>query len=330
MILKSFESNKIDFHKNKIILLYGKNEGHKNEIISAITKKNKNISNYDEKEILDNTTQFLESLFNQSLFDNEKLIIIKRATDKILKIIEEISEKKIDKIIILINSDMLEKRSRLRNFFEKSKENLCIAFYPDNNQTLSKITSDYLSSKKIQMSQININLIVSKCNGDREKLFNELNKIENYLLNGKKLDSHNISKLINLSEDHSVSELIDNCLAKNKKKTITILNENNFVTEDCILITRTFLIKLKKILILSGEFKNNNNIDLTISNARPPIFWKDKEIVKQQIFNWEPEKIKKLIYKINKIELLIKKNMQNSVNLVRDFILEQLNSKTNN
>ena len=330
MILKSFELNKIDLLKNKIILLYGKNEGHKNEIISNITKKNKNISNYDEKEILDNTTQFLESLFNQSLFNNEKYIIIKRGTDKILKIIEEISKKKIDQITILINSDSLEKKSKLRIFFEKSKKNLCIPFYPDNNQILSKITTDYLSSKKIQMSQININLIVSKCNGDREKLFNELNKIENYSLNGKKLDSHNISKLINLSEDHSVSELIDNCLAKNKKRTITILNENNFVTEDCILITRTFLIKLKKILILSGEFKNNNNIDLTISSARPPIFWKDKEMVKQQIFNWEPEKIKKLIYKINKIELLIKKNMQNSVNLIKDFILEQLNSKTNN
>ena len=330
MILKSFELNKIDLQKNKMILLYGKNEGHKNEIISVITKKNKNISKYDEKEILDNTTQFLESLFNQSLFDNEKYIIIKRGTDKLLKIIEQINQKKIDQITILINSDSLEKKSKLRILFEKSKENLCIPFYPDNNQTLSKITYDYLSSKKIQMSQININLIVSKCNGDREKLFNELNKIENYLLNGKKIDSHNISKLINLSEDHSVSELIDNCLAKNKKKTITILNENNFVTEDCILITRTFLIKLKKILILSSEFKNNNNIDLTISNARPPIFWKDKEIVKQQIFNWEPEKIKMLIYKINKIELLIKKNMQNSVNLIRDFILEQLNSKTNN
>ena len=330
MILKSFELNKIDLQKNKMILLYGKNEGHKNEIISVITKKNKNISKYDEKEILDNTTQFLESLFNQSLFDNEKYIIIKRGTDKLLKIIEQINQKKIDQITILINSDSLEKKSKLRILFEKSKENLCIPFYPDNNQTLSKITSDYLSSKKIQMSQININLIVSKCNGDREKLFNELNKIENYLLNGKKIDSHNISKLINLSEDHSVSELIDNCLAKNKKKTITILNENNFVTEDCILITRTFLIKLKKILILSSEFKNNNNIDLTVSSAKPPIFWKDKEIVKQQIFNWEPEKIKKLIYKISEVELLIKKNMQNSVNLIRDFILEQLNSKTNN
>jgi len=330
MILKPFELNRVDRKKKGMILLYGKNEGHKNEVISTITQENNNISNYDEKEILDNKTQFLESLYNQSLFDNEKYIIIKRGTDKILKIIEEINEKKIDQITILINSDSLEKKSKLRIFFEKSKENLCIPFYPDNNQTLSKITTDYLNSKKIQMSQININLIVSKCNGDREKLFNELNKIENYSLNGKKLDSHNISKLINLSEDHSVSELIDNCLAKNKKKTITILNENNFVTEDCILITRTFLIKLKKILILSSEFKNNNNIDLTISSARPPIFWKDKEIVKQQIFNWEPKKIKKLIYKISEIELLIKKNMQNSVNLIRDFILEQLNSKTNN
>ena len=330
MILKTFELNKLDLQKNKMMLLYGKNDGHKNEVISAMIKKNKDISNYDEKEILDNATQFLESLYNQSLFDNEKYIIIKRGTDKILKIVEEINEKKSDQITIIINSDTLEKKSKLRIFFEKSKENLCIPFYPDNNQTLSKITSNYLSSKKIQMSQININLIVSKCNGDREKLFNELNKIENYSLNGKKLDSDNISKLINLSEDHSVSELIDNCLAKNKKRTITILNENNFTTEDCILITRIFLIKLKKILILSSEFKNNNNIDLTISSARPPIFWKDKEIVKQQIFNWTPENIKKLIYKISEIELLIKKNMQNSVNLIRDFILEQLNSKTNN
>ena len=309
MILKSFELNKIDLKKNKIILLYGKNEGHKNEVISAITKKNKNISNYDEKEILDNTTQFLESLFNQSLFDNEKYIIIKRGTDKLLKIIEQINQKKIDQITILINSDSLEKKSKLRILFEKSKENLCIPFYPDNSQTLSKITSDYLSSKKIQMSQININLIVSKCNGDREKLFNELNKIEYYSLNGKKLDNHNISKLINLSENHSVSELIDNCLAKNNKKIIHILNENNFGTDDTILIVRTFLNKSKRILKLREDFEKNQNIETTISTAKPPIFWKDKEITKSQINKWTSKKLKELVFKLGEIELLIKKKI---------------------
>ena len=330
MICKSYHLTSEIINKNKLFLLYGKNEGHKNEIISSITEKSRNILNYDEKEILENSTQFLENLLNQSLFENEKFIIIKRGTDKILKIIEEIKKKNINETTILINSDTLEKKSKLRIFFEKSKEILCIPFYPDNSQTLVKISTEYLRNKKIQMSQANINLIVSKCSGDREKLFNELSKIENYSLNGKKLDSRNISKLINLSEDHSVSELIDNFLAKNEKRTITILNENNFVSEDCILITRTFLIKLKRILILSSVFENNNNIDLTMSGAKPPIFWKDKEMVKKQIFNWKPENIKKLIYKISEIELLIKKNMQNSINLIRDLILEQLNSKTNN
>ena len=171
---------------------------------------------------------------------------------------------------------------------------------------------------------------MNKCNGDREILLNELNKIEYYSKNGKKITTESIAKLTNLIENHGTSELIDNCLAKNKKKIVDILNENNFNNEDCILITRTFLNKAKKILILSNEFQNNKNIDLTISSAKPPIFWKDKEITKQQIYKWTPENIKKLIYKLSEIELLIKKNINNSINLITDFILNHASSSTNN
>ena len=130
-------------------------------------------------------------------------------------------------------------------------------------------------------------------------------------------------KLINLSENHGISELIDNCLAKNQKKTLNILNENIFTSEDCILIIRTFLNKSKRILKLCNEFENSKNIETTISSAKPPIFWKDKEIVKQQIYKWKPEKIKKLIYELFEIELIVKKNLNNSVNLVTDFILNK-------
>ena len=108
------------------------------------------------------------------------------------------------------------------------------------------------------------------------------------------------------------------------------LNENNFSNEDCIMITRSFLLKSKKILKLSSEFKSNKNIDLTISSAKPPIFWKDKEITKQQIYKWTPENIRKLIYSLNEIELLVKKNINNSINLITDFILDQSSSNTNN
>tara|TARA_B100001057_G_scaffold486760_1_gene568438 strand:+ start:326 stop:1315 length:990 start_codon:yes stop_codon:yes gene_type:complete len=329
MILKSYELNKIDLDKNKIILFYGKNEGLKNESIKSIVKDLGSKSIFDEKEILDNSNSFLESFLSKSLFEKKKIIIIKRATDKILKILEEVSSKNLDDIII-INTGNLDKKSKLRSFFEKNKKYICTAFYPDSEQTLTKLTLDYFKKKKILISQSNINLILSKSNGDREILLNELEKIASFCFKGKKITTENISKLINLSEDHDVSELIDNCLAKNEKKTISILNENTFNNEDCVMIIRIFLNKAKKILKLSSEFEINKNIDLTISSAKPPIFWKDKEITKQQIYKWSSKDIKQIIYKLMEIELNIKKNLNNSVNLVTDFLLEQCSSKSNN
>ena len=329
MIIKSYEITKLNFDQNKFILFYGKNEGLKNELINNLIKNKEIITKYEEKEILENTNIFLENIFSQSLFENEKIIIIKRVSDKILKIIEEINEKKIEDIKVILNAEILEKKSKLRSFFEKSKEHVCVAFYPDTNQVLSKLTYNFFNQKKISISPANINLIINKCNGDRETLFNELDKIEYFSKNGKKITEESIIKLTNLIENHSISELVDNCLAKNEKKIINILNENNFGNEDCIMITRSFLLKSKKILKLSNEFQSNKNIDLTISSAKPPIFWKDKEITKQQIYKWTPENIKKLIYRLNEIELLMKKNINNSINLITDFILDQSSSNTN-
>ena len=329
MIIKSYELNKISLDKNKFILLYGKNEGLKNETINNFLKNKQNTVKYEEKEVLENLNNFIESLLTRSLFENEKIIVIKRSTDKIVKVIDEISEKKIDDIKVIFNSDSLEKKSKLRSLFEKDKNYACIAFYPDTEQTLSKLTYDFFKKKNISISPSNTNMIVSKCNGDREALSNELSKIEFFCKDGKKINSENIAKLTNLAENYSISELIDSCLVKNRRKVISILNESNFSNEDCIAITRSFIIKAKKLLALSETFEANKNIDLTISSAKPPIFWKEKEITKQQIYKWKPKNIKELIYKLSETELLIKKNINNSINLITDFILGQSSSKTN-
>ena len=330
MILKSYEINKINQNINHFILFYGKNEGLKNEALNILVKNKNNISNYEEKEILENENIFIENILSKSLFEEEKSIVIKRATDKILKIIEILHLKDLEETTIIINSENLEKKSKLRSFFEKDKKLVCVPFYPDNDQTLSKLAYNFLKDKKISISPSNINLIVNKCSGDREVLINNLQKIEYFSKNGKKINNQNILKLINLNENHNISELIDNCLAKNKKKTINILNENNFNNEDCIMIARSFIIKAKKLLTLSTKFETNKNIDLTISSAKPPIFWKEKEITKQQIYKWKSESIKQLIYALSDIELQIKKNINNSINLITDFILLQSSSTTNN
>ena len=332
MIIKNTELNKLNLINNKFVLLHGKNDGLKNEKISELISKNKEseILKYDEKEIIDNKDIFFNNAFNRSLFDKGKLIIINRSSEKILGILEILLTKNTSDLILILNAGILDQKSKLRSFFEKDKTSVSIAFYLDNNETLIKFTQNFFNKIKIPISFENINIIVSKCSGDRSYLKNELKKIALFAKNKKKINTIDLIKLTNLTENFSVNELIDVCLSKNQKKTIDILNENNFATEDCILIIRTFLYKSKRLLDLLNNYKINKDINKTILAAKPAIFWKDKEIVKLQIKNWTPEKIKELIYNLNKLEIQIKKISSNHLFMVSDFILEKSFLKTNN
>ena len=329
MIVKAFELSKININNYNLYLLHGKNEGLKKATISKIISSYENIEiqKFDEKQILENQELFMDEILSSSLFYAEKLVIINQTTDKILKNIEYIYNKKINGLILIINSDFLEKKSKLRNFFEKEKELISVPFYPDTTQTLSFLANKFFKEKKISISQSNINLIINKCNGDREFLENELSKIEFFLYNKKSIETHELSKLINLIENHSISDLLDNCLINNARKVLIILNENNFNNEDCIIIIKTFLAKTKKILKLANNYAKNNNLEMTISESKPPIFWKEKDAVKQQLQKWKPDMLKKLIANINQVELELKKNSQFSLSILMNFIFEQISLK---
>ena len=326
MILKYFELNKLNFEITNFLLFHGKNEGYKIEEIRKITNKfNIKGKHYDEKQVIDNSEEFFADNLNKSFFDNDKIIIINRCTDKIIMIVEQLIDRNINDIIFILNSEVLEKKSKLRNFFEKSKKKLVsIAFYPDNFDTLLKIARQALREKKILLSNECISVLVSKCASDRKNLLNEIEKIELYLKDKKKISNEEVFKIINLSENHSVNELINSCLVKNQKKLFSILNDNIFSNEDCIIIIRTLLKKTKDLLNLVIQFHLNKNINETINNAKPPIFWKDKNIIKDQINLWSVNKLKNLIIEINDIEYQIKKNSTNSINLTTNFLLEKV------
>jgi len=322
MIIKSFEIEKIKSNKKNLILIYGTNQGYKNQVIKELFEKlfKGEILRFDENEIINNHEEFISSLMNKSLFDDDKLIIISRASDKILKFVNEITERKIEKITIIINSDNLEKKSKLRNFFEKEKDLVCIPFYEDNDKSLSSIAQNFFRKKNIKFSQEIINLLIGRSRGDRGNLINELNKIENLSITKKNIELEDVLKLTNLSQNYSVFELAENYLAKNKKQVSKILNENNFANEECILIIRTILNRSKRLLKLKEGQNQTGNIDLTISSFKPPIFWKEKDVVKKQIQSWSDDEVKKMIYKINDLEILVKKNSNNSLNFVSDFV----------
>ena len=331
MILKSFELNKLKLENHNFYLFYGGNDGLKEETIKSFFEKKylNKIYRYEEKEILDNANSFYNSILTKSFFDNEKLIIINRVSDKIKAIIEELIEKKPEDIQFILNSENLEKKSTLRKFFEKEKSIICVAFYEDNNQTLNSIVSQFFRSKKISISQQLINVLVERSRGDRKNLNNELDKIQNFSLNKKGLNLKEIIKLTNLADNYSASELVDHSMAKNTRKTVTILNENNYSDEDNIIIIRTLLAKLKRLIKIYELIDENNNIEQAISACKPAVFWKDKPFVIEQINSWKKDHLENLVYKTNNIELLIKKNSTVAKNILADFIINN-SKKINN
>ena len=323
MIVKSFEVNKFNFDNYPITLFYGKNDGFQNQILKEKFTNNFKgiISKYEEIEFINNYQTIVAEILTRSLFEDKKLIIISRVSDKITKLIEEIKKERLEDIKIILKAGILEKKSKLRSLFEKDKTLITIPFYDDDAKALTSLVIEFINKNNIKLSRESINLIINRACGNRENLKVELEKIFNFSLSNKNISFENIQKLSNLAENYSVSELADNYLSKNKKSLSKILNENNYSNEDCILILRTLLSKSKRLMEIIERYKENRNLDQVISNTRPPIFWKDKEMVKTQVNNWKLKDLKNKIYEIGNIEILAKSDANNSLNIVSDFVI---------
>ena len=323
MIIKYFEIDKTDLNKSNFYLFYGKNDGLQNEIIkkSFIDNFQGNINRYDEKEFIENYNIIVTEVLTKSLFESEKIIIISRASDKILKLIQEIFERDIKDIKFILKSGILEKKSKLRNFFEKNENLVIVPFYEDDVNSLSTIALNFIRKNNIKMSRESLNLIVTRANGNRENLKNDLEKIFNFSITNKNIDTENIIKLTNLSENYGVNELADSYLEKNIKSTSKILNENIFTEQECVLIIRTILSKSKRLMNIIEIYNETKDLDEAIMSAKPPVFWKDKISVKKQAKTWVLSELKNKIYEINDIESLIKINSRNSINLISDFMI---------
>tara|TARA_X000000950_G_scaffold104042_1_gene131255 strand:- start:521 stop:1522 length:1002 start_codon:yes stop_codon:yes gene_type:complete len=330
MISKFYEIGK---YKGKInyYLFYGENDGQKLDTIETnfnnFTKEN--TYKYSEKEVLANTQIFFENLYTKSFFEKEKLIIISEVTDKILGLITEIMETKTQDIVIILLAQKLDKKSKLRNFFEKEKKAVIVPNYEDTPQALMIIARKILHQNQLSLSQEHLNFITERAQGDRINLKNELKKIIDFCRGKKKIEFNDILRLTNLSENYDVSELVDNCLIKNKKKTLNILNENIPSTDDNILILKTFLYKLKRLRKLRLNFDEEKDIEKVVNSFKPPIFWKDKEIIKKQINIWKLNDIEEFIIDLNNTESLIKKNPQVSNQIINNMILDNLDKGIN-
>ena len=326
MLIKSYEILKKDLNFLNFFLIYGENTGLKQDIVKSVIelKEKKNIKykqfKFEEEEIIKNQNDFFNLIFSGSLFDKKKVIFVNRTTDRLFNLISEISKKDIKDILIFFEADQLEKKSKIRNLFEKDKNLVCIACYQDNNFDLIKIINDEIKQTKIKLSTESINLLIERASGDRNNLRNEVNKLKSFALNKQMVSYDQVKELTNMVGNYQNDYIVNICLNGDKKKLNKILRENNFSFEDFLILLKIFSKKIHRLHKIKIFNRLEKNLDQIFNQIRPPIFWKEKEDVKKQVRLWNEKKLNLIIKKINEIELNCKKNHELATNITLDFL----------
>ena len=325
MIYKSYLIEKnINEINDKFTLFYGENLGFKNDIKDKIKFKNlkAEIIKFNQEDILKNIDNFFIEISNTSLFDNKKIYFIDKISDKFLELLKEI-EAKIDNQQVYLFSDVLDKKSKIRNFFEKSKNYKVIPCYIDNESAIRQIIQDKLKNYK-GLSSYNINLIINKSNLDRVKLNNELNKIIIYFQD-KELNSEKLELLLDDKVNNDFNLLKDEALMGNKINTNKLLSDTVLESEKNIFYLNLINLRLNKLNEVSN-FRKTTNLENAINLIKPPIFWKDKTNFAQQAKKWDTKKIRKILSKTYNVEIEIKSNSMIEKNiLIKKLIIDMCN-----
>ena len=322
MILKSYivEQNLEILNNYTATLIYGENDGIKNDITSKLKDNNKDaeIIIFFEDEILKNKNFLYENIINESLFNQKKIIFIQRASDKILNEISESLKKKIKNCKIYIFSENLEKGSKLRNLFEKNKSLAIFPCYQDNERTLINYISKEFNGYKGLTGEL-INLIITNSNMNRKIIQNELIKIKDFF-SEKNLNKEQLSEILNIKSNTTFNEVRDCALIGDRKKINKLLSEMCILNEESFFYLNNLNHRITKLLEIQIINENFNNYEQTIENLKPLIFWKDKPIYVEQLKKWNLNKLKKAARKIGETEILMKKNS----NLRNDILIKNL------
>ena len=328
MIIKSYElSNKIARLEKHVYLFYGENKGLKDDLKNYtinFIKKNKEVEiiNFNEDQLLKLNDSYYNAIQTGSLFSKTKIIIINFATNKSFDFLNFLLEKNINDVNLILISNILEKKSKLRQLGEKNTDIICVPCYYDTQKSLSIIMNNALRENKINISSESVNLLIENSGGDRHNLKNELGKIVAYAKNKKTVSFEEVKRLVNSQENLEIDEITTNCLCGNLTKFKRSLNFISFGNINHILLIKILSRKIEKLIQYQAARRDYPNIDSLINNIKPPIFWKEKPNVKKQLEVWKDKNLNELIAEINIIEEKYKQHYDVSKIILNDFIVK--------
>ena len=322
MILKSYiiEKNVELLNNYQATLLYGENNGLKEDIKLKIKNLNKNaeIISFFEEEILKKKNVLYENFINESLFNEHKIFLIEQATDKIFDIIAEILETKKNNVKIYIFSEILDKKSKLRNFFEKDKTLAVFPCYEDNERTLIEYINKELKGFKGVTGEL-VNIIIGNSGSNRRIIQNEIVKIKIFFVD-KLINKKDLLEILNIIVNSDFEEIRDNALIGKKNRINKLLSEVELLSDDSFYYLNNLNYRIQKLIEIQRINETFNNHEKSLENIKPPVFWKDKPVYLLQLKKWDISRLDRLATKIGNTELL----MKSQSHLRNDVIMKNL------
>ena len=310
MILKSYivEQNLNLLDQYNSVIIYGENNGLRDDIKEEIKKINPTfeIINLFQDEIINNKNLLFNTINNTSLFNSKKIIFIHEVSDKIFSELEECAEKKVEDIKLFVLANILDKKSKLRNYFEKKEYLAALPCYKDNERTLFKNIKDKLKEYQGLTPEL-IDIIMQNSNLDRRIINNEIMKIKSFFYK-KRMNKQDLDILLNIKATDDFSLVRDSCLIGNKKKINQLIGEIDLLPEDTYFFLNQISSRVSKLLEIQHVNKTVNDQELAMETLRPKIFWKDKPIYLEQLKRLNSDKLKKILSDIGNLEILMKKN----------------------
>tara|TARA_B110000285_G_C15126081_1_gene620349 strand:+ start:1801 stop:2805 length:1005 start_codon:yes stop_codon:yes gene_type:complete len=322
VILKSYivEKNINVLNEYFMVLIYGVNDGIKDDIKFKIKDLNKNaeITNFFEEEIIKNRNILFETVVNESLFNEKKIIFIHSATDKILNEISECIVKKDKNVKIYVFAENLDKKSKLRNLFEKEKKLAVFACYEDTDTTLISYINSELN-EHVGLTGELINLIITNSSSNRKIIQSELIKIKNFFIN-KPINKNQLEEILNLKNNTGFNEIRDNTLMGRISKINKLLSETDILNEDSFYCLNSLNYRILKLVDIQKIHDPKYSYEKTLDKVKPPVFWKDKSIYLEQLKKWDLKKLSIATLKIAEAEILMRKNIL----IKKDIIIKNL------
>ncbi|MGY8985081.1 MAG: DNA polymerase III subunit delta [Sphingomonadales bacterium] len=297
------------------VLIYGPDEGLVRERAHRISKQVVedlsdpfNVVRPSLSQVIEEPSILLDELLSLSMVGGRRLVRLDGAEDKAYQGLEQALSgipKDGEKNLLVVTAGNLKPSSKIRKLFEGLEIAVTIACYADSSKDVEELIIEVLGANNLKADPQAISFLLNNLGSDRLISRSELEKIVLYA--GDRIDRviklEDVITLIGDSATLTLNDIASATTGGDLKRLDQLLERAQSQGENAIAIIRALSRRLQQFHLVKGLIEAGQPIDSAIGKLRPPLFFKEKDIFRNQLFLWSSQKLGKALLLLSDAEL---------------------------